>query len=275
MMKKYKFTDETKEVDGKVLHRIIAERNLINGFRDVRIGDLGGWIEKENNLSHRGLSWVYDNSCVYGNARIYDNAAITKDSKVYGNVKIKNDAYVSRSNIYGDAVIKDHAKVSLNCNVYGSSVISGNAHINKNSIISGSSYIDNNLFINDNVYIRDSYLFGNMWVIGDTDIIDSTISANMLYITSGCISNNEIFYMGNYDSDVYYSTICFYKTKSGDIFVSENEDGYKGLLEKYSEYLNTKYLPCSDKKKFKMKTIDYVKEYFKLFESERRLKDNG
>lgn len=42
-MTKYKLTDETKEIDGHILHRIIAVRD----FGYVNNGDKGGWIENE------------------------------------------------------------------------------------------------------------------------------------------------------------------------------------------------------------------------------------
>jgi len=41
--KKYELTDETKELQGKTLHRIKA----LKDFGNVRAGDLGGWIERE------------------------------------------------------------------------------------------------------------------------------------------------------------------------------------------------------------------------------------
>ena len=63
-MKKYEFTEETKEITGRTLHRI---RALIS-FDDVAEGDLGGFIEKEENLSHDG------DACVCGNAWVCDNA---------------------------------------------------------------------------------------------------------------------------------------------------------------------------------------------------------
>ena len=44
-MKKYELTSETKVINGVKLHRIKA---LIS-FGDVKNGDLGGWIESEQN----------------------------------------------------------------------------------------------------------------------------------------------------------------------------------------------------------------------------------
>lgn len=45
---KYKLTEETMTTDSGVeLHRI----ECVTAFSDVKVGDKGGWIEKEENLS--------------------------------------------------------------------------------------------------------------------------------------------------------------------------------------------------------------------------------
>ena len=86
-MEKYKFTGETKTIDlpfGTVtLHRIKA----VVEFGLVKVGDLGGWIEKEENLSHEENAWVCDNAWVYGDAKVYDNALVYGNAKVCGNAK--------------------------------------------------------------------------------------------------------------------------------------------------------------------------------------------
>ena len=60
---KYKLTNKTRVINGITLHQIQALTN----FSDVKAGDLGGWIEREENLSQEGNCWVYDD------ARVYDN----------------------------------------------------------------------------------------------------------------------------------------------------------------------------------------------------------
>lgn len=57
-MKKYELTTECKEFLGRKLYRIKA----LTSFSDVEEGDLGGWIEKEENLSQKGNAWVYGNA---------------------------------------------------------------------------------------------------------------------------------------------------------------------------------------------------------------------
>ncbi|HEM4040679.1 TPA: polymer-forming cytoskeletal protein, partial [Streptococcus suis] len=56
MTKKYELVlDDTISFWGWKLFRI---RALIS-FGSIEVGDLGGYIEKEENLSHDGNAWVY------------------------------------------------------------------------------------------------------------------------------------------------------------------------------------------------------------------------
>jgi hypothetical protein len=60
-VRKYEFTGETEFVAGQHLQQI---RALIDIPNRCKAGDIGGWIEKEANLSHEGNCWVYGNACV-------------------------------------------------------------------------------------------------------------------------------------------------------------------------------------------------------------------
>ena len=108
-MKKYEFTGETKMVNGVTLHQI---RALVD-FGDVLAGDIGGWIEKEENLSHDGTAWVYGNAAICGNAEVYGDAEVHGDAKVCGNAEVYGDAEVcGDAKVYGDAKVCGDAWVS-------------------------------------------------------------------------------------------------------------------------------------------------------------------
>ena len=81
-MKKFEFTGETKTISllfrTATLHRIRA----VAEFGLVKIGDLGGWIEKEENLSHEGKAWVWGNAKVWGNAEVCGDAKVFSASHV-------------------------------------------------------------------------------------------------------------------------------------------------------------------------------------------------
>ena len=99
-MKKYEFTGETKEIRllfrTATLHRIRATV----AFGIVEVGDLGGWIEKEENLSHEGKAWVcgdakvWGNAEVWGNAKVWGNAEVCGDAEVWGNAEVFSASHV-------------------------------------------------------------------------------------------------------------------------------------------------------------------------------------
>ena len=76
MERKYEFTGETKNTPwGITVRKIVALRD----FGNVEAGETGGWIEKEENLSHGSDCWVY------GEARVCDEARVTTVVKIFGN----------------------------------------------------------------------------------------------------------------------------------------------------------------------------------------------
>ena len=95
-MKKFKLTKTKKEYFGTTLFQIEA---LIS-FGNVSKGDLGGWVEKEENLSQEDNAWVYDN------AKVYDNAEVSSNAWVSGNARVSGNAWV-----YGNARVFGNAEV--------------------------------------------------------------------------------------------------------------------------------------------------------------------
>src|SRR5712664_3708133 len=94
--KKYEFTGETKCVGNITLRRI---RRLSDGV-------VGGWIEKESNLSHEGMCFVYDNALVSGNGLVSGNAWVCGDARVYGNAWVFGNARVcGDARVFGNALV--------------------------------------------------------------------------------------------------------------------------------------------------------------------------
>lgn len=73
--KKYEMTANTKIINGRKLFQIKA----VVDFSNVKAGDLGGYIEKEENLSQ------YDNAWVYGYACVFDDARVCRDAQIFSN----------------------------------------------------------------------------------------------------------------------------------------------------------------------------------------------
>ena len=96
MERKYKLTDECMQYEGHKLYRIQSLRS----FSNVKEGELGGYIESEDNLSHDGMCWVYDEAKVFGNAKVYNNACVYFYAEVFGNAKVCGDAKVYKNGDY-------------------------------------------------------------------------------------------------------------------------------------------------------------------------------
>lgn len=88
-MKKYELTKETKTLaDDTVLHRIRALRDIPR--HGVKAGDLGGFVEAENNLSQDGNARVHGDAWVDGKARVYGYAEVYGDAEVCGDAKVSS-----------------------------------------------------------------------------------------------------------------------------------------------------------------------------------------
>jgi len=183
MIKKYELLkDDFIEWSGVRLYRIRACKS----FGDVAKGTLGGYIEKESNLSHNGNCWIYDNAKAFGNARvaddakIYNNAEISENSEIYGNAKIWDNvrvggnAYVfENAEIRENAVIKDNAKVHGNAKVRGEALIRDNASVRDSAQIYGCAIIRDFAKVGDDAEIFGfAEIYGFAGIFGRARIYD-------------------------------------------------------------------------------------------------------
>lgn len=80
--KKYELVaEDTITFRGRKLFRIRALAtfaSIIGGV--VEKGNFGGYIEKEENLSHNGNAWVCGDAKVCGDAEVYGDANIESDN---------------------------------------------------------------------------------------------------------------------------------------------------------------------------------------------------
>ena len=145
MSKKYELVkSDTKEFFGRTLYRV----KYLRDGKYFSKGDLGGYIESENNLSQGNDACVSGNAFVYGDARVYSNARVSGDAHVYGNARVYGNACVS-----GDAHVYGNAWVFGDAHVYGNARVYGNAWVFGDARVSG-----------------DAHVYGNAWVNGDVKI---------------------------------------------------------------------------------------------------------
>lgn len=117
-MKKYKFTGETKQsstINGTVtLHRIKASV----AFGDIKFGDIGGWIEREENLSHDGNAWVSDDARVSGDTWVSGNARVFGNAQVYSSKHVLLVGPIGSRNDYTTFFRNRNRGISVSCGCF-------------------------------------------------------------------------------------------------------------------------------------------------------------
>ena len=155
-MKKFELTNEfVTNSYGAKLFRIKALITLPS----VKAGGLGGYIEKEGNLSQYGNAWVSGDAWVSGNARVYGDALVRGDAQVSDNAWVYGNALVyDNARVYGDAQVSDNAWV------YGDAQVSDNAWVYGDARVCGDALVYGDAQVSGDAWVCD-----NAWVYGDED----------------------------------------------------------------------------------------------------------
>ena len=183
--KKYELIDtDSKDLGVFSIYRIRA----LKDFNGVKKGDLGGYVRSEDNLSHEGNCWIYDDAMVYGNAKVQDNASIRGKVGIYGNAIIRDNATITHNaKVYENAIVCNNAYIGMCSKVRGDTrisgyvIIEGNVIIDENAVISGYAAITDNALINENAIILgvsrvcgNSRVGKNALLRGKNDIVSIT-----------------------------------------------------------------------------------------------------
>ena len=175
--KKYEVTHETIEVNGHTLHRIRALREFpTNNYQsNVEKGELGGFVESEDNLSQSDYSWLFDNAKSYGNARVMDGAYATDEAEICDNASLTQYAEV-----HGRAVLRGNARVYGNAGIWGSAEINDNATVCDFAEVSGNACLYGNVRVYGHAKVTDDAM-----VTQDARVYEEASVGNM-----SCVSEN-------------------------------------------------------------------------------------
>ena len=136
----------------------------LKDFNNVKKGDIGGYIQSENNLSQHDDCWIYDNAKVYDNAFVMGKAKVCDDARVYDNARVRNNAQVcDNAQIYGNAKVCDNAQIYDNAVVVGNAKVCDNAEVSGNARIWGNTEVSGDAIISSN---KDYIVFKNWWSSG-------------------------------------------------------------------------------------------------------------
>ena len=113
MEKKFELTDKfVFNTFGIKLFQIKCTKS----FKYAKEGDLGGYVEKDENLDQESDAWVYGDAQVYGDARVYGDADIENDNihcgfDCFGSCNRHTHAYLTKDN-----------KVEITCGCFRGSI---------------------------------------------------------------------------------------------------------------------------------------------------------
>lgn len=237
---KYKFTGESFN-QGKygTVYRIEAIKN----FADVKIGDKGGFILSESNLSQDGDCWVYHDAYVYGNAKVCGNAKIRGTTRVHDNAEISGNV-----DLNGRIAVHDSPSITGNVIVTGETIIEGKATIFDNVKIRNSR-IGDGVQIYDNVRIKDVVLMEETLFRGNARISGGYIGGNAIVEDNAIIQSS---YMGMSPTVRGNARICGNSIIDGDAEVEGNAvikditlvNGYIDGDETMSDLMTAMYGGC-------------------------------
>lgn len=242
--------------DGTILHRIKALRD----FGNVEKGDLGGYIEKEENLSHDEDCWVsgyakvYDNAQVFDNAKVYDNAQVSGDAWIYDNAQVYGNAQVhDNAQVFDNAWVCFSAQIFDNAKIRGDVAILGRAKVCNCATVDGNAVVSDNATINGTAHITDrSVACGNAIVAGKL-CSNAMVSGDVLVVSEAVLSDDaNVKYNNNY---VALNPPCFielgyfphdtvFLTIDGEVSIYHENNTYK--LTEFEAYMDIYYYRFKD-----------------------------
>lgn len=111
-MKKYEFTGEVKRIKLIGTEVVLRRIRAVTAFGVVKAGDIGGWIEKEENLSHDGSAWVYGDAEVYSVNHIFSIGPIGSRNEYTTFYRNKNEKIEVRCGCFNGIIEEFLEKVA-------------------------------------------------------------------------------------------------------------------------------------------------------------------
>lgn len=168
MNRKYEFTGETRKYCEHTLYRI----------RRISDGLIGGWIEKEENLSHEGNCFVYNDALVFGDARVSGNAQVLGNAEISGSAAVYGNAKVSeRARIYGYARVSGNAEILESAWIYGYARVFGDAQVSECARVYGDARV-----------FGYAQVSGYAWIFGAARVFAGSITQteDIVYVAGIC-----------------------------------------------------------------------------------------
>ncbi len=209
------YSEDSHSVEWSNLSIVVYRIRALRDFGDVKAGDLGGYIESENNLAHDGNCWVYDKSVACCDAVVKDNAALRGDSEIgmaasvsgnaniFGKARIKNNVQISDYAKVGTitdgihdhqrntVIIENNAKISGNAEVIGETVVSDNAVIKDNAKVTGTFITNAGPEDNWKFHYYTTNIRGDAVIEGDAQVTNAHVESNAHISENAVVSGHS------------------------------------------------------------------------------------
>lgn len=186
--KKFELTTKIS-FNGRTLYRIRA----LKDFGVVKKGDLGGYIEKEKNLSQTGNSWIFDDAKIMDNAIVKEDATLHHNATVYDKVIVSGSASINenatlhdkatvsdKAILYGNVILVDGAKIYGKARLYDYVLASGNAQVYDNARCYGFAKIEDDAQVFNDAIIDNAFISGSACVFDKATVKEnSTVSGHI------------------------------------------------------------------------------------------------
>lgn len=211
MERYFKLTEETIVNEaGRKLHQIECTRD----FKYAHAGELGGFIEKEENLG--GEAWVDEEAQVWGEAKVVSGSVLRGRARVYGHATVRNGSVIyDEARVYDYAMV-DGSFVGGQAKVYGKSRLALGVTMADQAEVFGLASIESS-----------SCLLHNASVSGRACLNCATVLSADAYVT------HDSDFCQFYNLCPMANRTTVYRTKAGDLRVYHADKVY--TLEAFTE----------------------------------------
>ena len=235
MEKKYELVKDDGIIIGSSwLYRIRALKHIqISAnlyMANIKPGDLGGYVESEDNLSHEGTCWVNDDAKVYGKAFVYENACITGNASVFGHAKVYGNAFIG-----GKSIVRDSAMIHEDAHITGHALICDLVEVYGDTLINKYAVVSQRAKIYDNVIVTDS-----VCITGDAEVrCKAHIYGNTTIAMRGLIERNSEYACVSGFCSVNRTTTFYLSVDRKTILV--NCGCFNGTIDEFRNWVNETY----------------------------------
>ena len=153
--------EESSVVEIK-LYRIQALKTFTKsgGYNPIiHVGELGGYVETEDNLSQEGNCWIF------GDAKVKDGGKVIDDAIIFDKAMVSNNSIIR-----GNSVVRDRCFVTYRSDIFDSTLVG-------DVTVSGQSSIHSRAFLYGEIEVYKSVISTHVNLTGRISIKQSRITA--------------------------------------------------------------------------------------------------